>query len=389
MTFERLRGAPARWRRSEVSCFPAKKNAAAQDQRQGPSPSRQRETCELLHALHHAARSAPRCSPSGCCCPASSPTTSCPWRRCPRWTSRSSWCSPAAPAPDPGNDGHLHRRRRSSAISARSPDVTELTSTSAIGSTVIVMPVRRRPRHRGRGARRAGGDHRRHRRPCRPTCRRGRTTASSTRPTRRSSRSPSPPTRCRRARCTTPADTILAQRLSQLRRREPGADQRRRESRPCACGSTRVALRAASLAGKDVFTAIRNANVTEPTGSFEGPRPRAEDIAVNGQMTQAERVCRAGDQVAERLGPAPVGRGERDRWRGQQPAGGLGRPAAPAILLYISKVAGGQRDRHGGPREGGAAALARLDAAGHQGARSCRTAPPPSAPAWTTCRSRC
>ncbi len=165
------------------------------------------------------------------------------------------------------------------------------------------------------------------------------------------------------------ADTILAQRLAQL----DGVSQVQINGAEKPAVRVRLnpgALRAAGLAGQDVFTAIRNANVTEATGSFEG-RDRAQDIAVNGQMTQAERLCRAGDQVAERLRPAPVGRGERDRRRGQHPPGRVGRTAAGDPAVY-QQGRGRERDRHGRPHQGGAAALARLDAAGHQGTHPAR-----------------
>ena len=133
------------------------------------------------------------------------------------------------------------------------------------------------------------------------------------------------------------ADTILAQRLSQL----DGVSQVQINGAEKPAVRVRLnpgALRAASLAGQDVFTAIRNANVTEATGSFEG-RDHAEDIAVNGQMTQASDyaglVIKSQNGSALRLSDVAsvvdgVANVRLAAWDGRQ----------PAILLYISKVAG-------------------------------------------------
>ena len=133
------------------------------------------------------------------------------------------------------------------------------------------------------------------------------------------------------------ADTILAQRLSQL----DGVSQVQIDGAEKPAVRVRLnpgALRAASLAGQDVFTAIRNANVTEATGSFEGPN-RAEDIAVNGQMTQAKDyaglVIKSQNGSALRLSDVAsvvdgVANARLAAWDGQ----------TPAILLTISKVAG-------------------------------------------------
>ena len=52
-------------------------------------------------------------------------------------------------------------QHRWNASSAASPGITEMTSSSSLGSTAIVVAVRPEPQHRRRGARRAGGDQRR------------------------------------------------------------------------------------------------------------------------------------------------------------------------------------------------------------------------------------
>ena len=133
------------------------------------------------------------------------------------------------------------------------------------------------------------------------------------------------------------ADTILAQRLSQI----DGVSQVQVNGAEKPAVRVRLnpgALRAASLAGQDVYTAIRNANVTEATGSFEG-RDRAQDIAVNGQLTQADEyaglVIKSQNGSALRLSDVAsvvdgVANIRLSAWDGQQ----------RAILLYVSKVAG-------------------------------------------------
>ncbi len=133
------------------------------------------------------------------------------------------------------------------------------------------------------------------------------------------------------------ADTILAQRLSQL----DGVSQVQINGAEKPAVRVRLnpgALRAASLSAQDVFTAIRNANVTEATGSFEG-RDRAEDVAVNGQITQASDyaglVIKSQNGSALRLSDVAsvvdgVANSRLAAWNGK----------TPAILLYISKVAG-------------------------------------------------
>ncbi len=81
------------------------------------------------------------------------------------------------------------------------------------------------------------------------------------------------------------ADTVLAQRLSQIKgvsRVQIGGGQ---------TPAVRVqldpgALRAAGISSDDVLTAIRNANVLQPTGSFQGQK-RSEEILVNGQIDRA------------------------------------------------------------------------------------------------------
>ena len=133
------------------------------------------------------------------------------------------------------------------------------------------------------------------------------------------------------------ADTILAQRLSQL----DGVSQVQINGAEKPAVRVRLnpgALRAASLAAQDVFTAIRNANVTESTGSFQTAN-RAEDISVNGQITQAKDyaglVIKSQNGSALRLSDVAdvvdgVANSRLAAWDGR----------TPAILLNISKIAG-------------------------------------------------
>ena len=133
------------------------------------------------------------------------------------------------------------------------------------------------------------------------------------------------------------ADTILAQRLSQAE----GVSQ------VTVNGAEKPAVRiqldparlaAAGLAGQDVYAAVRSANVLEPTGSFQGP-DRAEIIGVNGQISQASEyaplVIKAGNGAVLRLSDVAtvingVANTRLAAWNGKQ----------PAILLTITKSAG-------------------------------------------------
>ncbi len=133
------------------------------------------------------------------------------------------------------------------------------------------------------------------------------------------------------------ADTILGQRLSQVE----GVSQvtiNGAEKPAVRIQLDPVALAATGLAGQDVYNAVRSANVTQPTGSFEGP-DRAEAIGVNGQISQATdyanlilsaangRILRIGDVASVVNG---VASSRLAAWDGKK----------PAILLTITKSAG-------------------------------------------------
>jgi multidrug efflux pump len=133
------------------------------------------------------------------------------------------------------------------------------------------------------------------------------------------------------------ADTILAQRLSQAE----GVSQvmvNGAEKPAVRVRLDPVRLAAAGLAGEDVFNAIKGTNVLEPTGSFQGT-DRAETIGVNGQLSQASEyaplVLKAGNGAVLRLSDVAtvidgVANTRLAAWNGKQ----------PAILLIITKQAG-------------------------------------------------
>ena len=133
------------------------------------------------------------------------------------------------------------------------------------------------------------------------------------------------------------ADTILAQRLSQAE----GVSQvtvNGAEKPAVRVRLDPVRLAAAGLAGEDVLNAIKGTNVLEPTGSFQGT-DRAETIGINGQLSQASDyaplVLKAGNGAVLRLSDVAtvidgVANTRLAAWNGKQ----------PAILLIITKQAG-------------------------------------------------
>ena len=133
------------------------------------------------------------------------------------------------------------------------------------------------------------------------------------------------------------ADTILAQRLSQA----PGVAQvtvNGSEKPAVRIRLDPVRLAAAGLSGQDVYTAVRGANVLEPLGGFQGPQ-QAETIGINGQLWQASQyrklIIKSANAATLRLSDvASVINGTANTklaaWDGRQ----------PAILLTITKEAG-------------------------------------------------
>jgi multidrug efflux pump len=133
------------------------------------------------------------------------------------------------------------------------------------------------------------------------------------------------------------ADTILAQRLSQA----AGVAQvgiNGAEKPAVRIRLDPVRLAAAGLSAQDVYTAIKGANVLEPLGGFQGP-DTSESIGINGQMWQARQyrplVIKTGNGAILRLSDvASVINGTANTrlaaWDGKQ----------PAILLTITKESG-------------------------------------------------
>ena len=133
------------------------------------------------------------------------------------------------------------------------------------------------------------------------------------------------------------ADTILGQRLSQVE----GVSQvtiNGAEKPAVRIQLNPLALAATGLAGQDVFNTVRSANVTQPTGGFEGPA-RAEAIGVNGQMSQADEyanlILKSTKGATLRIGDVAtvvngVASSRLAAWNGRK----------PAILLTIVKSAG-------------------------------------------------
>jgi multidrug efflux pump len=133
------------------------------------------------------------------------------------------------------------------------------------------------------------------------------------------------------------ADTILAQRLSQAE----GVSQvtvNGAEKPAVRIRLDPVRLASAGLAGQDVMNAITGTNVLEPTGGFQGA-DRAESIGINGQLSQASEyaplVLKAGNGAILRLSDVAtvidgVANSRLAAWNGKQ----------PAILLIITKEAG-------------------------------------------------
>jgi len=140
-----------------------------------------------------------------------------------------------------------------------------------------------------------------------------------------------------RAQLFDAADTILAQRLSQIE----GVSQVQVNGAEKPAVRVRLnpaALRAAGLSSQDVYTAIRAANVNGAVGGFQGPL-RAESIQLNGQITQAADyaalVLKSANGATVRLGDVAqvmdgVSNTKLAAWQGTE----------PAILLTVTKTGG-------------------------------------------------
>ncbi len=133
------------------------------------------------------------------------------------------------------------------------------------------------------------------------------------------------------------ADTVLQQRFSQVE----GVSRVQIDGGQTPAIRVQLdpgALRAAGISADDVRQAIVNANVLEPTGSFQGPH-RAEEITINGQISRAAAygrvVLKAGNGAVLRLSDVAkvtdsVSNVRLAAWNGHK----------PAILLRIYKIPG-------------------------------------------------
>ena len=132
--------------------------------RRSPGPPRGCSRWHRSRSPSSAGRSAPRCWRSACSWSASSPIVFLPVASLPTSTSRRSGSPPAGRAPIPtimAATVAAPLERRLGEIAG----VTEITSTSSLGSTSIQLQFDHRPQHRRRRARRAGRDQRRAGRP--------------------------------------------------------------------------------------------------------------------------------------------------------------------------------------------------------------------------------
>ena len=140
---------------------------------------------EHLRALHPPAGRHHAADPRLALAGAHRASSCCRSRRCRRSTSRPSQVSASLPGASPETMAATVATPLERQF-GRIAGVTEMTSTSSLGSTQRHAAVRSRPRHRRRRARRAGGDQRRARPAAGEPARATRPTARSIRPTRRS-----------------------------------------------------------------------------------------------------------------------------------------------------------------------------------------------------------
>ena len=133
------------------------------------------------------------------------------------------------------------------------------------------------------------------------------------------------------------ADTILAQRLSQAEGvAQVTVNGAEKPAVRVALDPERLA--AAGLSGQDVYTAIRGTNTIGALGGFQGP-DRAEGIGLNSQISQAAEyrplIIKTGKGAILRLSDVArvtnsVANTRLAAWNGKQ----------PAILLTITKASG-------------------------------------------------
>ena len=237
------------------------------------------------------------------------------------------------------------------------PSLAQMTSRVELRQLADHAAVHARSRHRRRRSRTCRPRSTRRRTCCRARCRRRRPTRRATRPTSRSSRSRSARTTLPLAQVDDFADSVLAQKISQVSGVglvTIGGGQKpavRVQVDPVALAGTGLTL-------EDVRTALAAANVNQPKGNLDGPR-QDWAIATNDQLDNADGVRAARHRVQERRAdPArATSRTSIDGVENAQLAGWAG----DAARDHRQRPAPAGREHHRGHRrdQGAAAAAAR------------------------------
>ena len=248
--------------------------------------------------------------------------------------------------------------------------------------------VHARPQHRRRRAGRAGGDQRGVEPAAAHAAGAADLLARATPPTRRSSRSRSAPTRCRSAEVDDYADSILAQKISQVS--GVGLVTLNGGQKP----AVRVQVDPVALAGAGpdargrAHASLVAANVNQPKGNLDGPR---QDYTLADQRSARQGRRRSGRWCIAYKNGAPmrladVAHGRRRRR--ERAARRLGRRRSAPIILNVQRQPGANVIAGRRRVKALLAAAARVAAAGHRRRRSSATAPRRCAPRSTTCSSR-
>ena len=163
------------------------------------------------------------------------------------------------------------------------------------------------------------------------------------------------------------ADTLLAQKLSEVTGVGPGHDRGQPETGRPRPGRTRRRWPSQGLSLEDVRTALSQANVNAPKGSFDGAAPGVSPSARTTRSLPPPTTAPSSSptRTASPVRLGDVGRG--DRQRRERAAGRLGERQAGGDPGHPAP-AGREHHRDGGPGEGAAAPAASLDPA--VGARS-------------------
>ena len=182
--------------------------------------------------------------------------------------------------------------------------LSQMTSTSGIGSTQITLQFDLEPHHRRRRARRAGGDQRRRAASCRRTCRARRPFARSTRPTRRSCCSAVQSKTLPLIQVNDYADNILAQQISQIS--GVGLVNIGGAQKP----AVRVQVDPAKIAAlgmslEDVRGVIATVTVNQPKGTIDGAT-QSFTVYTNDQLLKRRAVERRGRSPTSNGAPIRV-----------------------------------------------------------------------------------